>query len=198
MKTLEFFRGWVTWSLAVGRFLSPTVGAQASTLVCFRHHGCWLWAYLEMSLSHGQVLTLTLERLIILVVNVDFCVSCAQPSILLLYVCFALELCGGRLGSTAVSTVTCSVAWRRDLIWSVRPSHIKYCSTLKHKQPWNLSCKGKWSVYHFLALKVSGSVVLSTEMTEQCLAFRNCRVVLANVCLLSFSLEPHTVLSFFL
>lgn len=156
-----------------------------------------------MSMSHGQVLTLTLERFIILGVKVDFCVSCSQPSILLLYVCFALELCGGRLGSTAVSTVTCDVTWRRDLIWSVRPSthhdqsHIKYCSTLKHKQPWNLSCKGKWSVYNFLALKVSGSVVLSTEMIEQCLAFRNCHVVLASVYLLSFSLEPHTVLWFF-
>lgn len=48
-------------------------------------------------------------------------------------------------------------------------------------------------MYHFLAVKVSGSVVLSTEMIEQCLAFRNCHVVLVNVYLLSFSLEPHTV-----
>lgn len=57
--------------------------------------------------------------------------------------------------------------------------------------------QGKVRCAHILALRVSGSVALSTEVIEQCLAFRSCHVVLANVYLLSFSLEPHTVLSFF-
>lgn len=52
-------------------------------------------------------------------------------------------------------------------------------------------------MWHFLAVKVSGSVALSIEMIEQCLAFRNCYVLIASVYLLSFALEPHAGLSSF-